>query len=738
MAIFGKAYWGGALVMESCTYTMSHGISPGIAVYTMPPNPLGIPVATYGDLIFEDGVKRIRIPDCKVMSIKTPDNSGGQVQTLEIADRRWKWRDFGSIYGCYNQLDQVGKLIPWTTRSPREMAILCLDAMGEQVYDIDLPEGITQAEGERFTRILRPGELFPPSGTNPPIEWMAESPATVLQALAATFGRRVIYRLNDNSILIGIPGRGKVLPDGSIASFSPGVSLPARPYAVRAVGSPTRYQGRFSLEPVGKEWDGTYRPIDELSYAPVSETASVQITTATFANYSAATANYTLTINDSITITVPNGGTAALTMTAFVTAINANPALKGILTATAGGGTLTLSAATTNAAFAADFDAPPIPPEQFEVSTTQVSQTTGRHWLYSPPPFQPQILTVNGIAVQGKPAVPVRGAVQPTDRLTYMDAWKLAQETVWRCYRIKDTGLPELNVLGINVNPKPIIVPGYPKPIKRRQQLVLQDTQVEQVTPQPNDPNLKLRNGNPFTLNLYNGLSRDKPAAVFGSAYANSAFALVSPHLTGSGNTPVGKQYHVNFRVDPVEQMIIFDQPVFFLNAGRFEKPDLVLQTAVLVRDEDTNQLECYSEFRRLDLPSDDSSEFVQKFPDIQQNYYGVYNEKNVLTETKVLEDDAAVRAQYYLEGMRLQFPNEHAETREYNGLLDIDLDGAIQQVTLEVGAQGVFTVVSRNSEHAVWIAPYPARRRAEALPAAPQRVGLERLAIAALATGAI
>ena len=69
------------------------------------------------------------------------------------------------------------------------------------------------------------------------------------------------------------------------------------------------------------------------------------------------------------------------------------------------------------------------------------------------------------------------------------------------------------------------------------------------------------------------------------------------------------------------------------------------------------------------------------------------------------------------LDVLTLQYPISEALTQEYNGLMEIDLDGAVSQVSWEVGEGGVSTTASRNEEHSIWVPPYPARRRAEKLP---------------------
>jgi hypothetical protein len=138
-----------------------------------------------------------------------------------------------------------------------------------------------------------------------------------------------------------------------------------------------------------------------------------------------------------------------------------------------------------------------------------------------------------------------------------------------------------------------------------------------------------------------------------------------------------------------------------------------------LVRDNDTNQFVCYEKSQQLENASGDTNYLVRKCPDVQLNVIGVYaGATTTLVAAKLLEDDAILRAQYNLDALSLQYPVSESLTLEYNGLMGIDLDGAISQVSWEVGDNGVSTTASRNSEHSIWVPPYPARRRAENLPA--------------------
>jgi hypothetical protein len=89
MAILQAAAWSGAGAIESLSYTCSHGISPGVAVLVTLPRVGEKPPAEFGDLVFGDGRRVVRLRDCKVDALAPRRDSAGLSWTLTIFDRRW-------------------------------------------------------------------------------------------------------------------------------------------------------------------------------------------------------------------------------------------------------------------------------------------------------------------------------------------------------------------------------------------------------------------------------------------------------------------------------------------------------------------------------------------------------------------------------------------------------------------------------------------------------------------------
>lgn len=711
----GIASWPGAIAVESCTYTMSHGITPGTAILKILPQT--IPVSPSGTLIIGDGADEIILPDCRLDDLKVEQSEGGFVWSLQISDRRWKWRDFGSISGAYNQLDEIHKkLIPWTIRSPLELVKLLLDEMLETGYVIDMPPGFTAADGRAFANANPPWIGVNPGNTNPPVNWVNETPMVALQNLCEQFGRRVILQHKTNSVLIAIPGRGNGLPDGSIARDSPSIKNPATPARVAVYGAPTIYQMRLQLQAVGEEWDGSFRPIDELSYKPLPAGGKPQISTATVtANGSSNTFQIFIGAlpedppTTGALFEFTSSSTASTVASGLAAAINASadPRVQGKVTASAASGVVTVTGVKDGEPFTfwsrmsgsisgvGDVDIVP--------ALTQAAVNPSGGWEYSVPP--------------------TFSDVRETDRLRKVDAVRLAQKTIYRYYQL--TGVDASRRGG------PIRVPNYGF-LKRRQQVILTSYQVEQVVPQPLDDRLLGRDHLPFLENFYNGYSRAKPAICYGAMLTLKSGGAVNafwvPGL-GKTNTKASDRIFVDFTVDPDNQLIIFANHVFKVDGPRYLPSVPVVQTGVMIRNADSNALEAFVAGKRLPGVVDNNLTAVRTYLDVQYNVIGKYDDQHHLTGLELNDQfqiDAQKRAAYYVDGLAAQYITSAALSRDYNGIVSIQLDGAISQITWEVGGHGSMTTASVNTEHSLWVPPYPARRRSEFLRPAQQAAILQ------------
>jgi hypothetical protein len=728
--LHGVAAWPGAIAIESCTYTISHGISPGTAIVRMLPQ-ASFP-AMEGDLVITDGAEAVTIRRCKVASLKVDQDEGGQIWTLEILDRRWRWAKLGYISGCYNALDPRGKLIPWTIRSPQELAEVCLGEMGENNYELRLPPGLPRTIGDGIPNFLSAGANFPPTGVNPPVNWQGTPPAQALQQVAEMFGCRVIFRLHSDSILVAPVGIGTTLPPGSVHKQGPSLKSPQTPDGVGVIGAPTRYQCRLRLEAVGEEWDGSYQPIDLLSYTPLIDAARQENRVVIRYNPDdVGIAVFSVDIQTApddpvihVETTARPGDNAQTIAQRLADGVNNRFAnAPGTLRASAIGGTLAVEGVRNG--FAYDLRAQVAGGNvlsDVEHQLIRAGARGRRTWDFTNP----------GTFFE----------VQATDRLSRYEAIALARRSVWRLYRVSDLPL-DADVHAAEGDAPPVMnIPGYGD-LARKQQIVLTDTKVDQIRPAPRDPAAY----NPSTLetvlqNYYDGYSRDQPAVVIGSIYAQlqQAGDTGVAYVNYRQNTPADRPIHIPFTIDANYQLVRFGRPVYWLGPrSAILEPFLVLETAVLVRDAETNALTCYTQVVPLAGRASLTNPQMRLCPDVQLNVTSTYsvqlrnpdrfiNEgvgKHTVTGTRILEDDPIRRADYYLKGLARQYQLSQAQTIEYNGIKRIDLDGAISQVTWSVGSGGASTTASRGTEHDHWVPSYPARRRAEFLPAIPPRVNV-------------
>jgi hypothetical protein len=234
----------GILQIVSGTFTISHGITPSRAMVECAPQ-AGFEEAG-GLLTLSFGGIYWAFADCKVDRHTIRTNERGQIWSLEIEDRRWRWI-FGEISGAYNIRDDDQKIRMNTEKDPQSLAILCLQAMGEAGYDV--------------SQI--------PNASRPEISWEAENPAQALNNLVEMLGCRVVLRL-DNTVAIALIGVGLDLPifGMPIMENSLKMSLPKRPDSISVVCGKTRFQADILLEPVAQDTDLTIKPIAQLSYAP--------------------------------------------------------------------------------------------------------------------------------------------------------------------------------------------------------------------------------------------------------------------------------------------------------------------------------------------------------------------------------------------------------------------------------------------------------------------------------------
>ncbi len=242
-APLGIATFPGLQQIVQASYTLSHGITPGVATVEIAPQP-GLTAAA-GPLVFTFGSVQLVFPDCRINEMSYRRNDAGLIWALQIFDRRWKWQ-FGEVTGHYNLRHANETLDTSTAKTPQQLATLLLQAMGESRFNV--------------------GDL--PNETRPEVHWDYANPAQELADLCESLSCTIVLQL-DNTVRICRAGQGGELPAPPVVmDDSASLDLVERPDWIRWVGGPTQAQFTFSLEAVGLDTDDKVVPINNLSYKP--------------------------------------------------------------------------------------------------------------------------------------------------------------------------------------------------------------------------------------------------------------------------------------------------------------------------------------------------------------------------------------------------------------------------------------------------------------------------------------
>jgi hypothetical protein len=667
----------------SCTYTCSHGISPGVAVLSCLPQDISA-IALQGDLVLSDGVNTLTVPACQLAQVRATWDERGQTWHLQLYDRRWRWRECGVVTGLYNVPDSSGDVtrpeptagpvlraktqyIPWTFRTPHQLIALLLRAMGETRFQIAIPNVANPA---------------------PYASWDYTNPAQALSQLCQQLGAAIVYRLDTDSVLIAPVGEGAALPDdGSIYLDGPSLKAPSRPDQIVCVGAPLRIQARFFLQAVGEEWDGSVRPIAELSYRPAKRSArQVSSVTPIAVDQVGDVFSVTITTQDQQTITASY--TAAATTVADVTAgltaaINAK---QFAVTAKDGSDHVELDGDVQGNDFVVTATANGN--SQVQTSLDIQPDKPDNPWHYS--------------------GAPDFALVQATARLTYLEAREKAQNSVFKMYRL-------LLVDPTSRRP-PLKLPGYSGRIDRIQQILLQSTQIEQVQPPKADELVRGADGQLLANDFFNGNFRERPAKCYGAHQQATIFLKRQNAI--DANSANDAEVLVPFLVDADRQMIVFQDYVYYYTGSGQKPADLYLQTACQVRDADTNQIVRGTWTFTLPGPKYGTPPAVIHQEDVEYLIVGQYSTSGsgfaTLDKTITNDKEAAARAQYYLANAAAKYELVGVQERAWNGLVPVWCDGAIQQVTWSIDESGVSTHASRNSEHNLYVPSLPERLRLE------------------------
>jgi hypothetical protein len=832
--------------IESVDVTTSVGITPATIYVVASPDSMP---ATTGTLVIGDGVNPDRIfPDCFCSRPRQEIAAGSAVCTLQLQDRRWRWKYGFPAFGDWNQEAGSGKLVPWSVRSPWQMAYALLTILGELVDvadQIDLPPGLASPDApvgpadrviSAAGQYLGLGQNYAPTQCNPHTVWGGRPAAQCLADLAEAYGRLVVFDPIDNRVRLMRIGVGPGLPAGARLRFGSAVERDCIPTQVIARGSPTEYQLRLRLRAVGREWDRSWRPINQLSYTPLLPAGQKMRARVWGTGTYDLTKFYAITLNGVKFESIPGVDSSFADVSATIAGnvnASANPAIAGKVTAAVDGSALHLDGVEDGYEFeltTEGTDEPATPGAWTWQAACVRGPIRGPYprqnaWLVEFPDPQPAgtvlTVTINGTPFAAAvPAVPpglnglatgvadlaeavdspaatavgggrklvvtavnpgvaivvtatsstgaapvvtqVATAIAPgrgwercpgppfgvfarveTDsdepgfgRLSYEEAKRLANETVFTCYQV---------VLEDPADPtnKSIPVPEFGA-VLNQFLLLLQADSPEPIAPRPGEAEvIDARTLQPFAATTYNGYTVRRPNRAFGSVCKH---ILARDGLLWRGgsylthNTPPRSVLPVPFSiVDPEQQVVQFSQPIYrWLGSGgsrvdgaavqvlyptgfTTHPAEVVIEVGAMLLEPSTLSPKCFEVSAAV--PGGFGPPLTRVFPDIRREVIGVYDARHKLIPNpaagfRVLDQDGAVRGLAYAQGVAESFQAPVGQSIEYHGLISVRLSGLVRQIrwSLRKGEPGASTSVDVNCETSRVVLPYLARRKGEGL----------------------
>ena len=204
------------------------------------------PPLLHGDLSFGFDATGVTWADALCDSALMQVTDGGQSVIWTILDGRWRHRK-AFISGAYNVVQPDGTVDPDTEKTLQELATILFNAIGVSA-DVSAVDTIEKPE----------------------VTFDHDRVVTELEELLEQRGYVCSYQL-DGSYKVYRVGTGAVMPnDGDVVNFANSINPPELPYKLRVVGDHTKVQSKFKTIPVGLDTDGQLKPVNDLSYKPLS------------------------------------------------------------------------------------------------------------------------------------------------------------------------------------------------------------------------------------------------------------------------------------------------------------------------------------------------------------------------------------------------------------------------------------------------------------------------------------
>lgn len=229
--------------IRRCSYTVSHGFRPGVAVVECVPQTI---TTVRGSLVFSDGVTSVTLTNALCTETGRRNRGDATIQVLQIQDRRWRWQ-FPIAIGQYNVRKPDGTVDSATAKTARQLATMLFAEMDAGSVDVSAL----------------------PNDDYPFVDWQGEKAWVACQRLLARYGCDVAPNFATDAFDVVSLGSGSSLPSGGTEmTVSLGASFDPWPDNIRLACGRTVWETKFKLQAVGVDTDGSIQPIDDLTYAP--------------------------------------------------------------------------------------------------------------------------------------------------------------------------------------------------------------------------------------------------------------------------------------------------------------------------------------------------------------------------------------------------------------------------------------------------------------------------------------
>lgn len=298
----------------------------------------------------------------------------------------------------------------------------------------------------------------------------------------------------------------------------------------------------------------------------------------------------------------------------------------------------------------------------------------------------------------------------PLDELSYKPAggWKLeeqpywisvaedqratAQQTVLKCFRVKvPFNLPPMGGLA-------------PVQITKLDQFELLDERVEIIKDQ--DGNDVVRSG---------------PARVRGVYFPNQ-IDTKNNIAELKATFQIGDVIDKPFTVDSASKVVTFQEPIYrnetadgmgegYPDKVTVSEPQLRLRAAIIVQDQNTRGTIRYTRERQTGATFGTPTRF-SLHDEIIVAVIAKYNDAFNIIGSEDNREGANLEMDHYLDALQAEYQLLNPQQVTYPGIVPVQLDGAISQVSWSVGLSGARTEATRNNESRRLSMPYRELRR--------------------------